>query len=88
MRTLIVWVWAASSASVGPASLRIATSRAPVASPGEAADDDRGARTVRRAWREALERSAGDRRLALRAAARELGLKRPELQRRLDELGE
>ena len=38
------------------------------------------------AWREALEAAGGDRRAALRAAARSLGLSRPELTRRLMEL--
>jgi 16S rRNA (cytidine1402-2'-O)-methyltransferase len=56
------------------------------ARPGELAHDAAAGR-VRTVWREALERSAGDRRLALRHAARELGLGRAELQRRLAELG-
>lgn len=40
------------------------------------------------AWREALDKAGGDRRRALRRAAREAGLKRAELYRRLVELGE
>ena len=43
---------------------------------------------IRRAWTTALEREDGDRRRALRAAARDLGLGRAELRRRLDEIGE
>jgi 16S rRNA (cytidine1402-2'-O)-methyltransferase len=57
---------------------------------GETAGTDVDARAGRilDCWREALERSGGDRRAALRVAARELGLKKPELFRRLAELGE
>jgi len=44
------------------------------------------AERVRAAWRAALDRTAGDRRLALRHAARELALRRAELQRLLAEL--
>jgi len=51
---------------------------------GDAAELDR----VRRSFRSALEREDGDRRRALRAAARELGIGRAELRRRLDEAGE
>jgi 16S rRNA (cytidine1402-2'-O)-methyltransferase len=43
---------------------------------------------VRTVWRSALEGAAGDRRAALRAAARELAIKKAELQRLLMELGE
>jgi 16S rRNA (cytidine1402-2'-O)-methyltransferase len=39
-------------------------------------------------WREALQASDGNSRLALRSAAKRLGLKRPELYRLLAELGE
>ncbi len=54
-------------------------------SPGErtGTEDDRAG--IRAVFAEELERSAGDRRAALRAAARRLGLKRAELSRRLDE---
>lgn len=43
---------------------------------------------LRNAFARALEREDGDRRRALRVAARELGLGRAELRRRLDEIGE
>ena len=43
---------------------------------------------VRAAWHTALERENGERRRALRAAARDLGIARAELRRRLDEIGE
>ena len=46
------------------------------------------AENLLRAWREALAEESGDRRSALRRAARALGLKRSELHRRLAELGE
>jgi 16S rRNA (cytidine1402-2'-O)-methyltransferase len=49
---------------------------------------DRQAERTLTVWREALEGSGGDRRVALRSAARELGLKKAELQRLLMELGE
>jgi len=45
-------------------------------------------RDVRRAYDAALEAAGGDRRAALRRAARELGMKRAELYRYLTELGE
>lgn len=51
-------------------------------------DTDRRARHLRHRWRRALDASHGDRREALRRAARELGMKRAELYRRLAELGE
>jgi 16S rRNA (cytidine1402-2'-O)-methyltransferase len=61
------------------------------AAPGEAADepdlDARSAR-AREAWRAALRDCGGDRRAALRSAARELSLKKPELWRLLEEIGE
>jgi 16S rRNA (cytidine1402-2'-O)-methyltransferase len=46
------------------------------------------ARRIAACWRQALDESAGDRRAALRRAARALGLRKAELQRRLSELGE
>lgn len=49
-------------------------------------EDDERAERVRRTWRSALEAEGGDRREALAHAARELGLKKPELRRLLDEL--
>lgn len=54
--------------------------------PVDAADADAG--RVREAWRSALAATGGDRRTALRHAARELGLARAELWRRLGELRE
>ena len=53
----------------------------------EAESDEDGDRIVA-CWRAALEAEAGDRRAARRRAARELGIGKAELQRRLDELGE
>lgn len=50
-------------------------------------DDERATR-VRAAWRDALAAEDGDRRRALRRASRALGLRRAELQRALDEIGE
>ena len=52
-----------------------------------AAVDQEAERTLK-VWREALDGAGGDRREALRSAARELGLKKAELQRLLMELGE
>jgi 16S rRNA (cytidine1402-2'-O)-methyltransferase len=54
--------------------------------PGETAPVDETDAALLAAWREALEAAGGDRRAALRAAARSLGLSRPELTRRLMEL--
>ncbi len=51
-------------------------------------EDDRAVERVRAAWSAALAEAGGDRREALRRAARALGLKRAELRRYLDELGE
>ncbi len=51
-------------------------------------DVDRSSQRLVEAWREALRNSAGDRRAALRSAARSLGIGRAELHRRLAELGE
>jgi len=45
------------------------------------------AERVRTAWNAALAEHSGDRRAALRATAKSLGMKRAELQRMLDELG-
>jgi 16S rRNA (cytidine1402-2'-O)-methyltransferase len=56
------------------------------AAPGRAEVVDLGGREVLSRWREALQAAGGDRRQALRQAARTLGLKRAELQRRLAEL--
>jgi 16S rRNA (cytidine1402-2'-O)-methyltransferase len=53
-----------------------------------AAAVDREAERALKVWREALDGSGGDRREALRSTARELGLKKAELQRLLMELGE
>lgn len=60
-----------------------ATDRAERARPAVEA----GERRLIETWRRHLEGSGGDRRRALRDAARELGFDRPELQRRLAELG-
>lgn len=60
----------------------------PGASPGSDGGDGAQVETVRRTWRTALAREDGDRRRALRIAARELGLGRAELRRRLDEIDE
>lgn len=54
---------------------------------GDAADDPE-VRRVREAWKEALAEGDGDRREALRIAARSLGMGRSALWRRLQELGE
>jgi 16S rRNA (cytidine1402-2'-O)-methyltransferase len=54
--------------------------------PGESARVDETEAATLAAWREALVAAGGDRRTALRAAARSLGLSRPELTRRLMEL--
>ena len=48
--------------------------------------DARAAETLA-VFSEELERADGDRRAALKLAARRLGMRRPELQRLLDELG-
>jgi 16S rRNA (cytidine1402-2'-O)-methyltransferase len=59
------------------------------AAAGEAeGTDEADSARLRRVWAEALEASGGDRREALRRAARTLGTKRPELWRRLTEIGE
>jgi 16S rRNA (cytidine1402-2'-O)-methyltransferase len=49
---------------------------------------DERAERILACWKEALAASGGERREALRSAARSLGLKRPELHRLLAELGE
>jgi 16S rRNA (cytidine1402-2'-O)-methyltransferase len=49
---------------------------------------DATARRIASCWRDALREAGGDRRGALRLAARELGMRRAELQRRLAELDE
>jgi 16S rRNA (cytidine1402-2'-O)-methyltransferase len=51
-------------------------------------DGDATAKRIVAHWRDALRAAAGDRRAALRRAARALGLRKAELQRRLAELGE
>lgn len=56
-------------------------------SPGEGAEEPQAVR-VRECWTAALKESSGDRRAALRSAARSLGMKRAELYRLLVELGE
>jgi 16S rRNA (cytidine1402-2'-O)-methyltransferase len=43
---------------------------------------------IRSAWREALSAAKGDRRAALRSAAKTLGIRRDEMARRLAEIGE
>ena len=63
-------------------AIRGASSTEPVAP-----DDEDAARTLT-ALREAMSEARGDRREALKSAARKLGLKKAELQRRLMELGE
>ena len=54
----------------------------------QAVCDTAGDRAVSEAYRTALEQAGGDRRAALRKAARTLGMKRAELYRYLAELGE
>ena len=54
---------------------------------GATTSDDERSREILAVWREALGRSPGDHRAALRSAARSLGLSRPELERLLMELG-
>jgi 16S rRNA (cytidine1402-2'-O)-methyltransferase len=49
---------------------------------------DEGAHRLLACWRKALEQAGGNRRLALERTARELGLRKPELSRRLAELGQ
>ncbi len=49
---------------------------------------DAAARQILECWRETLLEVGGDRRAALRRAARTLGIRRAELQRRLTEAGE
>jgi 16S rRNA (cytidine1402-2'-O)-methyltransferase len=49
---------------------------------------DATARRIAACWRDTLRETGGDRRKALRVAARILGLRRAELQRRLAELGD
>ncbi|HXV77737.1 MAG TPA: 16S rRNA (cytidine(1402)-2'-O)-methyltransferase [Candidatus Polarisedimenticolaceae bacterium] len=56
--------------------------------PGDTPAAERDADALRRAWGEALAGAGGDRRKALKDAARALGLRRAELHRRLVELGE
>jgi len=58
------------------------------ASEGPPPEEEDGIVQLRATWRDALDRSGGDRRQALRQVARSLGLKRAELQRRLAEIGE
>jgi len=58
------------------------------ASTSEAEGLDAGAERVREVWRAALREADGDRRAALRSAARSLSLKKPELYRLLEEIGE
>jgi 16S rRNA (cytidine1402-2'-O)-methyltransferase len=53
----------------------------------ETGQADATARRIVGCWRDALHANAGDRRAALRWAARALGLRKAELQRRLTELG-
>jgi len=53
-----------------------------------AAEGDETARRIASCWRDALVEARGDRRAALRQAARSLGLRKAELQRRLSELGD
>ena len=59
-----------------------------IAPAGDEDAADLGAERMRKAWREALDAGGGDRRAALKQAAKTLGLKRAELYRRLAELGE
>ena len=54
----------------------------------EVASADRDAERTSKVWRAALDEADGDRREALRSAARELGIKKAQLQRLLMELGE
>lgn len=54
----------------------------PAASSAPVADD-----TLKNAWEEALAASSGDTRAALKAAAKKLGIKKPEVWRRLAERG-
>lgn len=68
----------------GEITLVLAGSEGKSRRPGEDLLTDR----LRAKWRACLEQNAGDRRAALRLAARELGLKRADLFRRLLELGE
>ena len=76
--------------ALGPGPVRgeiaIAIRGAPEGGSGAKADGD--ASSLSEAWREALAACAGDRRAALRRAARSLGLERSELYRLLAEIGE
>ncbi len=66
-----------------PGEITLAFAGAPE---GEAARDDTA--SLRAAWARALDEAGGDRRAALRRLAKETGLGRAELYRRLSELGE
>lgn len=68
----------------GEITLAVAGSDRPEASARASAADAR----ILACWREESSRHPDDRRAALRAAAGRLGMKRPELSRRLAELGE
>ena len=57
----------------------------PVSTDDGAVDDDRSQQLLER-WKETLEQTDGDRRAALKRLSKESGLRRPELQRLLDEL--
>ena len=69
-----------------PGEIAIAVAGAD-ASGARSGDDDATAARIREVWT-AARASSRDRHAALKAAAKELGLKRAELQRRLAELGE
>lgn len=73
---------------LGPEPVRGEITLAIAGASGTTAEEvDAGTRRLREAWAAAREASAGDPRLALRRCARELGIGRAELRRRLDELG-
>lgn len=71
-----------------PGEIVVAIEGAPSGRATAAGPVDTAARRVRDVWTHALDAASGDRRTALRNAARELGLSRAELQRRLAEIGE
>jgi 16S rRNA (cytidine1402-2'-O)-methyltransferase len=58
------------------------------ASPEEASRTPASVERTSQAWREAMATAGGDRRAALRMAAKALGMRRDELVRKLAEIGE
>jgi len=78
----------ATSLAEGPVRGEITLAVAGADAAADAGEDEAQATAVREAWAAALVASGGDRRDALRRAAKVLGMGRAALWRRLDELGE